>query len=195
MPNFPLPTFLALGDSYTIGEGVAPEERWPTQLAQMQHIAPPEYLARTGWTTVDLLKAIAIANFAENYDWVSVQIGVNDQYDGLGIPAYRKGLARILDFARSKVAAPHQVIVLSIPDYSVTPFAQSLEPVRIAQGIALFNTVALEIVRKKRATYCDITSLSQQVSGDPTLLVDDGLHPSGKMYQVWVEKLMREVSF
>ncbi len=189
------PTFLALGDSYTIGEGVAPEERWPTQLAQQQHFATPQYLAQTGWTTVDLLQAIASTSFAENYDWVSVQIGVNDQYDGLGAPAYQEGLNEILDFALGKVSNPQQVMVLSIPDYSVTPFAQDRVPERIAQEVALFNTIALEITMKKQATFCDITPLSQEALHDPMLLVEDGLHPSGKMYRAWVEKLIREISF
>ena len=120
--HHPKATWLALGDSYTIGEGVAPEERWPAQLAQQLGFSAPEYLAETGWTTVDLLEAIAKTNFADHYDWVSVMIGVNDQYDGLGTETYREGLTRIIDFAIKKVADPHRIIVLSIPDYSVTPF-------------------------------------------------------------------------
>ena len=196
----PTPTWLALGDSYTIGEGVKPEVRWPAQLAHHQHLSPPHYVAKTGWTTLHLLEAIAHTDFAGQYDWVSVQIGVNDQYDGIGTDAYREGLSNIIDFAVHKVARPQCVIVLSIPDYSVTPFAQNKgtrneELTRIAQEVALFNTIAREIAAANQATYCDITPLSQQAANDPALLAEDGLHPSGKMYRMWVEKIVREVAF
>lgn len=186
-------SWLALGDSYTIGEGVPPEERWPTQLAQQFGFAAPEYLAETGWTTVDLLEAIAKTNFANHYDWVSVQIGVNDQYDGLGREAYREGLSQVIDFAVSKVTASHRVVVLSIPDYSVTPFGQDHEPQRIAREVALFNTIAREIAVTKQTTYCDITPLSQQALNDRTLLVEDGLHPSAHMYRLWVAEVVNHL--
>lgn len=191
--HHPKATWLALGDSYTIGEGVAPKERWPAQLAYRQHFSPPEYLAKTGWTTVSLLEAIASARFADQYDWVSVLIGVNDQYDGLGTEAYRTGLDEIVDFALSKVVASRCVVVLSIPDYSVTPFGKNHEPLRIAQEVARFNTIVHEIAAAKQTTYCNITPLSQQANNDPTLVVEDGLHPSGMMYGRWVEKIIHDV--
>ena len=187
------PTWLALGDSYTIGEGVHPEERWPAQLAQQHRLAEPEYLAETGWTTVDLLEAMSHADFAKHYGWVSVQIGVNDQYDGLGTEEYRDNLNKILNFAVHKVADPSHAIVLSIPDYSVTTFAKNKQPERIAREIVLFNTIAEELAAVKHATYCDITELSQRAANDPALLAEDELHLSGKMYGLWVEKLSGEV--
>ena len=101
-----LPTWLALGDSYTIGEGVSSEDRWPAQLARKQHFALPQYLAKTGWTTVDLLEAIKLADLAPQYDWVSVMIGVNDQYDGLSIEWFQQGLTQIIDFAIDKARVP-----------------------------------------------------------------------------------------
>ena len=187
------PTFLALGDSYTVGEGVLPQERWPTQLAQQLHFSAPKYVAETGWTAVDLLEAIELSIFAPQYDWVSVMIGVNDQYDGLGEKRYRVGLNRIVDFALSKVANAQRVVVLSIPDYSVTPFAHSREPNHIAHEVASFNAIAQDIAAANHTTYCDITSESQLAANDSTLLVEDGLHPSGKMYRMWVERIRRDI--
>ena len=190
MTDHRYPTWLALGDSYTIGEGVNPEERWPAQVAQRQGYSSPEYVAKTGWTTADLLGAIASTNFALQYDWVSVLIGVNDQYDGIGDLAYREGLTKVIDFALSKTIAPGHVVVLSIPDYSVTPYVKDQHPERIARHIARFNRIAREVAFSKATTYCDITCLSQQAAHDPTLLAEDGLHPSGAMYRMWVEQLL-----
>ena len=192
--HFQHASWLALGDSYTIGEGVMPEERWPTQLTQRYQFLPPTYLAKTGWTTQDLLRAIAASRLATRYNWVSVQIGVNDQYDGVDVSTYRNRLADIIDVALSRVTNPNCVLVLSIPDYSVTPFAQSRELAGAAEAVALFNTVGCEIATSKQVTYCDITPLSQQAAHDLTLLAEDGLHPSGLMYRMWVEKLIQEVS-
>ena len=186
-------TFLALGDSYTIGEGVKPFERWPAQLAQQNTFAPPHYLAETGWTTRDLLNAITSASFSPQYDWVSVLIGVNDQYDGLGEDVFQTGLSKILDFAMTKVANPKHVIVLSIPDYSVTPFAQNRAPERIAQEIMRFNRITRATAEAKCTAYCDITPLSLLAADDITLLTEDTLHPSGKMYQQWADKVRAEV--
>ena len=191
------PTWLALGDSYTIGEGVAPDERWPTQLAHRHDFALPDYLAKTGWTTVDLLEAIEHADehaeLSEKYDWVSVLIGVNDQYDGLSIEQFRRGFNQILDFAVGKAATPRRVIVLTIPDYSVTPFVKDSKPEVIAQAVAQFNAVISDTVRTKSVRYCDITALSQRAAHDAALLVADGLHPSGEMYQTWAEKVTYDI--
>ena len=187
-------SWLALGDSYTIGEGVPSEGRWPSQVAQQLRFAPPQYLAQTGWTTVDLREAVASADLAHRYDWVSIQIGVNDQYDGLGQQLYQEGLETLIDFALSRVEAPRSVLVVSIPDYSVTPFAQSREPLRIAQEVAAFNAIAQDVALSKRTTYCDITPASQRASDDITLLADDGLHPSTKMYQRWALQIAHQIS-
>ena len=188
------PTFLALGDSYTIGEGVSPEMRWPTQLAQSLGFAPPEYLAKTGWTTVDLLNTIASARLASRYDWVSVLIGVNDQYDGLGEEAFREGLNKIVDIAVGKVAESRRVVVLSIPDYSVAPSIPDQDARRIAGEVASFNAIVQETAKAKRTTYCNITPLSLLAAGDTALFVEDGLHPSGEMYRRWVVQLENDIS-
>ena len=187
-------SWLALGDSYTIGEGVPPEMRWPTQLTQSLGFAPPEYLAKTGWTTVDLLNAIASADLAARYDWVSVMVGVNDQYDGLGEGMFREGLNQIIDIALEKVAETQCVVVLSIPDYSRAPSIPDQDAKRIAGEVARFNTIIQEVARTKRTAYCDITPLSQQAGGDATRFVEDGLHPSGEMYRRWSEEVVHQIT-
>ena len=186
-------TWLALGDSYTIGEGVLPEDRWPAQLAQQLRFAPPVYLAKTGWTTVDLLEAIEQANLAQRYDWVSVMIGVNDQYDGLSIEQFQQGFTQIVDFAISRVEVSERVVVLTIPDYSVTPFVKDKELGDIALAVAHFNSIIFEVAREEKVSCCDITLLSQRAAHDPSLLVEDGLHPSGKMYRMWAEKVTNDI--
>ncbi len=186
-------TWLALGDSYTIGEGVLPHERWPTQLAGHLNLSPPQYLAETGWTTVDLLAAIGQTRFERQYDWVSVLIGVNDQYDGLNIDTYRQGLTRIIDFAARQAIQQSHVLVVSIPDYSVAPAVSDKNPDHIVREIMCFNAVAQEIAVATSVTYCDITELSQRAANDPLLLVEDQLHPSGKMYALWAEKIVSEL--
>lgn len=189
----PSSTWLALGDSYTIGEGVLPHERWPTQLAHRQNFPPPQYVAQTGWTTVDLLESIDQTNFENQYAWVSVLIGVNDQYDGLSIDTFRQGLIKIVDFAKRRVTQPQRVVVVSIPDYSVTPAVREKNPDRVAREVMRFNTVAQEVASSASVTYCDITELSQLAANDPTLLIEDQLHPSRKMYARWAEKISQSI--
>ena len=190
--SYPLPTWLALGDSYTIGEGVDPAERWPTQLTTLIN-STPQYVAKTGWTTVDLREAIKQTAFRDQYDWVSVLIGVNDQYDGLGIEVYRRGLTEIVKFAISRAVQPRRVLVVSIPDYSVVPAVKDKDTDRITHEVDLFNAVAHEIATAASATYCDITQLSRRAAHDSNLLVSDQLHPSGRMYALWAEKIAREI--
>ncbi len=192
--TYPLSTWLALGDSYTIGEGVDPAERWPTQLATLINSTPPEYVAKTGWTTVDLLKVIDQTVFRDEYDWISVLIGVNDQYDGLGIEAYRQGLTKIVEFAIRRVLHPQRVLMVSIPDYSAAPAVKDKDPDQIALEIGRFNAVAKEIATTESATFCDITQLSRLAADDLAFLVEDQLHPSGKMYALWAEQIAQEVT-
>ena len=188
-PSRLLPTWLALGDSYTIGEGVDSADRWPSQVATRNNMAPTQYVAKTGWTTVDLLNAIEQTSFQDQYDWISVLIGVNDQYDGLGIDAYRRGLTKIMKFATQRVIQPPRVLVVSIPDYSVAPAVKGKGVEHIALEVSQFNGVAQEIATAASATFCDITQLSRMAANDLTLLVEDQLHPSGKMYKLWAEKI------
>jgi len=187
---------LALGDSYTIGEGVDPSEGWPAQLVTKLRdegllLDDPLIIARTGWTTGNLLAAIEATDPQGPFDLVTLLIGVNNQYQGRDIESYRGEFLTLLgtaiDFAGGD---PSRVVVLSIPDWGVTPFAQSRDRAQIATAIDQFNLVNREESLAAGVHYLDITPLSRQAAGDPTLLAADGLHPSGKKYAAWVELLL-----
>ncbi len=191
--------FLALGDSYTIGESVDQEMRWPVQLSKQLNEAGiavdlPRIIATTGWTTDELEKAINEANITETYDIVSLLIGVNNQYRGYPFTNYEKELAELLEsaiqFANNKV---NRVFVVSIPDYGVTPFGQQKEPVKIAVELDRYNALAKEICQEKDVTFINITHISRKAQNDTSLVAPDGLHPSGKMYTDWVELIFPEV--
>jgi acyl-CoA thioesterase-1 len=185
--------YLALGDSYTIGQSVPEGERWPVQLvAQLREagvsIADPVIIARTGWTTAELMNAIEDQYSSGSYDLVSVLVGVNDQYRGYPIEEYRTEFRELLAFALSAAGGdPARVIVLSIPDWGVTPFADGLNNGQIAAEIDAFNAVAREESAAAEVHYFDITSISRQATQNPALIAGDGLHPSGEMYAAWVE--------
>jgi lysophospholipase L1-like esterase len=185
--------FLALGDSYTIGESVAPEERWPVQLgallrAEGLDVGDPTLIATTGWTTDELSAAIDRANPQGAFDLVSLLIGVNNQYRGRGQDEYREQFAALLQraigFAGGNLA---RVLVLSIPDWGVTPFAARLgrDPAAVAADIDAFNAINRAETERPGAHYVDVTPFSREAAHDPSLLADDGLHPSGRMYAEW----------
>lgn len=188
--------FLALGDSYTIGERVAENERWPVQLAarlqeQGIHLAAPETIARTGWTTDELAAGIQAAQPAGPYDLVSLLIGVNNQYRGRSLEEYQAQFADLLQQAIAFAGDdPARVIVLSIPDWGVTPFAARQDGAAIATEIDTFNAINRAEAEQAGVWYVDVTAVSRQATADPTLIADDGLHPSGKMYAAWVELVL-----
>ncbi|MCL4869599.1 MAG: SGNH/GDSL hydrolase family protein [Anaerolineae bacterium] len=187
-----MPRFLALGDSYTIGESVSEVERWPMRLAAMlEAVGSPvtvTIIAQTGWTTDELAAAIEQAAPQGAYDLVSLLIGVNNQYRGRDPSQYqlefRQLLAKAITFAGGE---PGRVIVLSIPDWGVTPFAEGRDLVQIAQEIDTFNALNRAEAEQQGAAYIDVTPISRQAAADPALIASDGLHPSGKMYGVWAE--------
>jgi len=187
------PRYLALGDSYTIGESVEEAARWPLQLAALLRqrgiaVGAPEIVARTGWTTAELAAGIDAAAPRGPYALVSLLVGVNDQYRGGQPEAYRAAFAALLRRAIAFAGgAPGRVIVLSIPDWSVTAFAagSGRELARIAREIHLFNAVNREETARAGARYVDITPISERALGDRALLAGDGLHPSGAMYAEW----------
>jgi lysophospholipase L1-like esterase len=187
--------FLALGDSYTIGHGVSERSRWPTQLADLlnEEGYPTEVtvIARTGWTTADLWYGLEKVNPQATYDLVTLLIGVNDQLRGHPIDLYREDfqfmLRKAIQYAGGNA---DRVIVLSIPDYGYSlAFAagRDIEPISIA--IDAFNAVNREEAEKAGAYYVDITTLSRMALDDFELIADDRLHPSGKMYRMWTEKV------
>lgn len=190
-------TLLALGDSYTIGEGVAISERWPVQLVrtlneQSGDWADPQIIAKTGWTTDELQTGIRAETLADSYDWVTLLIGVNNQYRGRELPEYRTQFRELLGLAITKAGgAPNRVIVVSIPDWGVTPFAveRGRDPALIAEQIDQFNAVNREETVAAGAHYIDITPLTRAVADQPeTYLVADQLHPSGAMYSEWADR-------
>jgi lysophospholipase L1-like esterase len=187
---------LALGDSYTIGESVRADQTWPCRLAGLlraQGIATavPTVVARTGWTTDELSLGIDAAHVSGPYDLVTLLIGVNNQYRGRAAAEYRSQLAALLDRAirRAGCRAEH-VLLLSIPDWGVTPFAAGRERADIAAEIDAYNVVGREEASRAGAHFIDITPISRRASADPGLVATDGLHPSGTMYDEWAQLLL-----
>ncbi len=185
--------YLALGDSYTIGENVKPQQSIPYQLSSKlrkngYNIKEPVIIAKTGWTTCNLLSGIENYNSNIKFDVVTLLIGVNNQFQGRNIEQYRSEFKIILNksikFADN---SNKNVIVFSIPDWGVTPFADGLDRKKISQEIDKFNEVNQQESQKAGVHYINVTSISRQAAFDPTLLAVDGLHPSGKMYKKWVD--------
>ncbi len=187
--------YLALGDSYTIGQSVDLALAFPYQLksrlmAQGYTVADPKIIAVTGWTTTDLITAITQANLTQKYDFVTLLIGVNNQYQGKSQTQYRTEFIQLLNTAIAFANGNKKhVFVLSIPDYSVTPFAQNSDKAKIASEIDQFNDINLYESTNAGVNYLNITGISRQATIDPTLIAGDGLHPSAKMYGLWVTGL------
>ena len=187
--------YLALGDSYTIGEAVPEPDRWPNQLAKLLEKnniqAEVTIIAQTGWTVKELWEGIQANPPEGEYDMVSLLIGVNDQYRGYPVDGYREDfrfmLGRAIEYAGGD---PKRVVVLSIPDWGVTPFAGNRDSKKIAVEINQFNAVNREETEKAGAYYVDVTPISREAVIDPSLIASDGLHPSGKMYARWAEKAL-----
>ncbi len=180
-----------MGDSYTIGESVAEEERWPNQLVALVNSSKEidvTIIARTGWTTSELWQGIQAANPQGTYDMVSLLIGVNNQYRGYDINEYREEFRFLLEKSIEYAGGnPEHVIVLSIPDWGVTPFAWGKDTTQIAADIDAYNAINLEESQKAGVHYVDVTPVSREAVNDPTLIAGDGLHPSGKMYAEWAK--------
>ena len=192
--------YLALGDSYTIGEGVDPAARWPERLtialrSSGTPIARLQFVARTGWTTAELLEAIAAASppLPPIHDLVTLLIGVNDQYRGYGRAVFRSGFELLLARAIALAADdPRRVVVVSIPDWSVTPFAEPDPRGRaaIAVEIDTFNAIAQRLAAESGAAFVDVTTDSRRAAQNRDLLAADSLHPSASMYESWVQLIL-----
>jgi len=191
--------YLALGDSYTIGEGVGSSLRYPVQIADSlkrrgYSIASPEIIAVTGWTTSDLKTGIKTADPRGPYDLVSLLIGVNNQYRGMDINIYRKEFGELTDQAIFYAGNDTgRVIVFSIPDWGVTPFASGRDREKIAGEIDQYNAINQDITLSKGIVWIDVTGISRLAEKDETLIAADGLHPSGKMYTEWVRVAVPEI--
>jgi lysophospholipase L1-like esterase len=192
-------SYLALGDSYTIGESVLPPGNFPNQTVQIltqvgYNFKAPEIVAKTGWTTDELQNNINSHTFNRPYDIVTLLIGVNNQYRGRPVDTYKPEFENLLkqaiQFAGSK--ADH-VFVLSIPDWGVTPFAAGRDRDQIAREIDEYNAANKTISEYYKVNYIDITPWTREAANDLSLLAADGLHPSAKEYKRWSEKLADKI--
>jgi len=195
-------TYLALGDSYTIGEAVEPNLSFPFQLVseikkQNVSLSSPKIIAKTGWTTNELQTAIKSENITQKFDIVTLLIGVNNQYRGNSQTIYRKEFKELLqtaiDYANGN---KKHVFVVSIPDWGVTPFGKSSgrATATIAQEIDIFNAINKEETLALGISYTDITPASRNAATDLALVASDGLHPSGKMYEEWALSVANAVA-
>lgn len=198
-PSVETKTYLALGDSYTVGEGVSVKESWPYQLTERLRDAgismdAPRVIARTGWRTDNLVAAIEAENLTEKFDLVSVLIGVNNQFQGKSLEVYKKDLRGLLNRAIGLSRKGESgVFVLSIPDYGSTPFGK-LERESIGKEIDEWNLACKSVCDELGIMYLDITQISKKAAVDTSLTGKDRLHPSGKMYALWVDEILEKVS-
>jgi lysophospholipase L1-like esterase len=197
----PAKKYLALGDSYTIGESVKESERWPAQLVKALEkkrikYSNPTIIATTGWRTDDLTQASLKANLPNDFDLVSLLIGVNNQYQGK--PADEQYETEFRELLRIAIKAAggkkEHVFVVSIPDYGFTPFGKEKKET-ISKAIDQFNAVNEKITRQNGILYINITDISRKAIEQPDLIAGDGLHPSGKMYALWVERILEKREF
>lgn len=190
-------TYLALGDSYTIGQSVPASDSYPVQLAAQLNAGPyivktPKIIATTGWTTQNLMDAIAadqISQYGTTYSFVTLLIGVNDQFQGMDTSEYHKNFITLVHTAIKFAGGDNtRVFVLSIPDYGVTPFGKN-QQATISPQIDLFNSINKAESAAAGVNYLDITGISREAATNPALIASDGLHPSGAMYTLWIQQL------
>ncbi|WP_018342874.1 SGNH/GDSL hydrolase family protein [Cytophaga aurantiaca] len=189
--------YLALGDSYTIGESVPADQNFPRQLVDTlksngKAVSSYKIIAQTGWTTTSLKRAIEVSGLKDTFNLVSLLIGVNNQYQSKSIEEYKEEFVelaeRAIQFAGGK---KENVFVVSIPDYGYTPFGKSNQ-MAISQQIDLFNAANKHLSDSLGLRYCNITPISRRGLSEPDLVAGDGLHPSAKMYKEWVQLIMND---
>jgi len=191
-------SYLALGDSYTIGESVSQQQSFPYQLVNKlnlkgKNFSAPTIIARTGWTTADLQQGITSAKLTKKYDFVTLCIGVNNQFQNLSKTTYRTQFRNLLATAiKFADGQKKHVSVISIPDWGLTPYGKKSgrDQQRISKDINAFNAINKEETLAQGASYTNITPASRKVATDNSLVASDGLHPSGKMYASWVDAII-----
>lgn len=189
---------LALGDSYTAGEGVSAPHSWPLLLAERLvaggRPAEIRVLAATGWTAAEAHAALLARRPAPAFDAVTIQVGVNDQYRSGAPESYRADLEALLaDVVALVGGSPGRIVVVSIPDWSVTPHSEGRDATAASAAIDAHNAAAREAAAAIGARWADVTQISRLAAADPALLAPDGLHPSRAMYERWVPVILAEV--
>ena len=187
-------SFIALGDSYTIGEGVNEDERWPNQFVDVAYengvdFDQPMIIAETGWKTYDLLNAINQTNFTKKYDYISLLIGVNNQFNSRPIDEFEEDLNKLMDEMKRIKKNDGSIIIISIPDWGYTPFGESSDMSDISEQINLFNSSLRKFATTNGLKYVDVTEISRRGINEPDLITSDNLHPSGIMYLEWAKKI------
>jgi lysophospholipase L1-like esterase len=192
--------YLALGDSYTIGESVPLHKNFPYQVVQLLrkkefNFNAPEIIAKTGWTTDELQEAMSKVTLLSKYDFVSLLIGVNNQYRGRDAIEYKQQYEEILKKAIELANGKKEhVIIVSIPDYAVTPHAETMDTEKISREIEVFNSINKALSIQYKVQYVDITAGSKSAKNDSSLIAQDGLHPSEKQYSVWAKKIVELIA-
>ena len=187
-------SFLALGDSYTVGEGVSYEESWPSQFVDYAlergiDFKNPELIAQTGWKTYDLLNAIKSSNLSIKYDFISLLIGVNNQFNSRPLSEFEDDLNEILTEINYLKKGNSKVIVISIPDWGYSPYGSGYDRERISDEIDQFNNILKKFSEQNNLNFVDVTQISRLAIKEPNLIAEDKLHPSKLMYSEWVEKI------
>ena len=187
-------SFLALGDSYTIGEGVNEDERWPNQFVDIANennvnFDKPKIIATTGWKTHDLINAINNTNFTNKYDYISLLIGVNNQFNSRPIEEFEEDLNKLMKKMKDLKKNDGSIIIISIPDWGYTPYGNVSERDDISKQINLFNSRLKYFASTNDLKYVDITEISRRAIKEPNLISNDNLHPSGIMYLEWAKKI------
>lgn len=188
-------TYLALGDSYTIGESVSESNRFPEQLVTELNkngfsFQSPEIVARTGWRTVQLISAIEEAELKSTYDLVTLLIGVNNEFQGESSAKFKKDFIELCESSIRLVGGKkNAVYVLSIPDYGFTPFGRRKQE-QISNRINEYNEIVQAVSKSLGIRFIDITAISRKGLKETQLIANDGLHPSGEMYAEWVKEIV-----
>ena len=187
-------SFIALGDSYTIGEGVTEGERWPNQFVNVAYengvdFDQPIIIAETGWKTYDLLNAINQKNFTKKYDYISLLIGVNNQFNSRPLYEFEEDLNKLMYEMKKIKKNGGSIIIISIPDWGYTPFGESSDMNDISKQINLFNNSLRKFASTNDLKYVDVTEISRRGINEPDLITNDNLHPSGSMYLEWAKKI------
>ena len=189
-------TLLALGDSYTIGEGVDEDQRWPNQFIQVAYENGVDFIssriiAETGWKSNDLINAIESSNFDKKYDYISLLIGVNNQFNSKPVNEFKKDLDKLLIKINNLKKKNGNVLIISIPDWGSSPFGLGFDRNEISNEINTFNNSLKSFANNNGLDYVDVTEISRRAINEPNLIAVDNLHPSGIMYLEWAKKIFQ----